>query len=165
MEVVQLFQNFRSELLSVVSNSDLPISEATLSTKRSQTKKESKSSLIQRIPPRVFHIETKEKVKKALEKLTEDCPVKIRLDGDKDLLVKRYTEFVHLNNAQLSAKDPLSLSEIVHEIHRRERALEMNSKISKKVMLMVEGIKSGQESKEVKAGFSELVKVSNSIYH
>ncbi len=62
-----------------------------------------KNITVQRIPQRVFHIEPKEKVKRALEKLTENCTAgnKIRTDGDKETLVKRYSEFVHLNNAQV----------------------------------------------------------------
>jgi hypothetical protein len=153
MEVVQLFQALRSELLILVNHSKRKhhISAADVSPLADPIAPDSSarshfSSEVRRLPPRLFHIETKDKVRKALEKLTENCSVKIRLDGDKEALVKRYTEFVHLNNAQLSAKTPLSLNEIVNELHRREKALEINSSVFKRGQSVVEKIKLGQVS-------------------
>lgn len=157
INVISLYQELRNELLVFLTTATTPNL-----TKQSQSYDETntdhdhhinnpnirsnskKTHEITRLPAKLFHIETKEKVRKALEKLTENCSTKIRLDGDKETLVKRYTEFVHINNAQLSAKNPLSLSEIVHEVHRRERALEFHNSMSKKSNLIVEKLKAGQ---------------------
>jgi hypothetical protein len=153
MEVIQIFQTLRSELLFVVNKSgrenpfiDPAVVEPSVSTPSESSSVKRDLTEVRRLPPRLFHIETKEKVRKALEKLTENCSVKIRLDGDKETLVKRYTEFVHLNNAQLSAKAPLSLNEIVNELHRREKALEINNSVFKRAHSVVEKIKLGQVS-------------------
>jgi hypothetical protein len=165
IEIVNLYQDLRNELLAVIRGNEKHSSAANhsedededeeqegngIDRRRSQSngsrKREKKlpNCEIKRLPSKLFHIETKDKVKKALEKLTENCPVKIRLDGDKETLVKRYTEFVHLNNAQVSADSPLTLSEIVNELHKRERNLEFHQTMSKRSNQLVERIKSGQ---------------------
>lgn len=163
IEIVSLYQDLRAELLQMVRGQQQQ-SIASIATDFSEEENEEERgdsdrrgsqsnggvgrrdqrSEIKRLPSKLFHIETKEKVKKALEKLTEHCPVKIRLDGDKEALVKRYTEFVHLNNAQVSAKNPLTLAEIVSELHRREKSLEFHQTMSKRSNHLIEKIKSGQ---------------------
>jgi hypothetical protein len=166
IEIVNLYQDLRAELLHVIRGNEKTNSlttdqsgeededEEREENERKRTpsnggngrrdQRKLTNGEIKRLPSKLFHIETKEKVKKALEKLTENCPVKIRLDGDKETLVKRYTEFVHLNNAQVSAKNPLTLPEIVNELHKREKNLEFHQTMSKRSNHLVEKIKSGQ---------------------
>lgn len=181
IDIVQYFRDARSGILAMLNQDIVDSKPISSSTRRKSNVKSDEVVSIQRMPHRVFHIETKDKVKRALEKLTENCSVKIRTDGDKDALVKRYSEFVHLNNAQLSSKFPLSVAEIVTELHRRERALEKTSHTNKKTENIIKDLKNGhvclsvcckqstdilflfvciQESATVKKGFADLVKVS-----
>ena len=48
-------------------------------------------------------------------------PACLVLDGSIDDLKRRYFEFVVLHNAQLSSSNPLTFSECVTEINRRDR--------------------------------------------
>jgi hypothetical protein len=149
IDIVQYFKDARPGVLKLLNQDvDLTDMKPTSSNRRKSSANSADDDVvtIQRLPQRVFHIESKGKVKKALEKLTEHCSVKIRTDGDKDALVKRYSEFVHLNNAQLSSKHPLSVAEIVAELHRRERALEKTSHASRRTEQLVKELKSGHVS-------------------
>ena len=70
------------------------------------------NSTIRKIPHAHFHGLSREKSKNILERACQSSGSKLRLDGDKDVLERRYREFVHLNNAQIGSLHPLSLDEV-----------------------------------------------------
>lgn len=146
IDIVQYFKDARPGIISILCGADANSASSTRSSRRKLEDREDRIVIVQRMPQRVFHIESKDKVKKALEKLTEVCPIKIRTDGDKETLVKRYSAFVHLNNAQLSSKHPLSLQELVTELHRREKNIEKSSRGNKKTEQEVKALHNGQVS-------------------
>jgi hypothetical protein len=88
---------------------------------------------------------SKDKLRKAIEKLCISSRIKLRTDGDKDVLERRYREFVHLNNAQIGSIDPLGVEAIVKEINTRETRKEREAKKSEITgrMKAVEGLKNG----------------------
>jgi hypothetical protein len=91
-----------------------------------------------------FYKQSRETVKSALERLTEGAGSHLRTDGDKDALERRYKDFVHINNAQLDAPEPLSVEQIVAEVHRRENARLTEAKRATKTSAVVEAMRSGQ---------------------
>ncbi len=122
------FKQLRPPLLKVItsnnSNSNI-IDDNTISNK---SNKLLGNTACRRIVTLDFHKLSREKVKNALEKITENCKIKLRLDGDKDVLEKRYREFVHLNNAQLLSGNAYTLEEVVQIITKRENARDMEAK-------------------------------------
>lgn len=67
-----------------------------------------------------LHKATRDKVKKAIDDATKDSRIKLRSDGDKDVLERRYRDLLHLINAQVDADNPLSLDAVVKKINDSE---------------------------------------------
>jgi len=72
-----------------------------------------------------FHGLSREKARNILDRACMHAAkgVRLRTDGDKDALERRFREFVHLNNAQLNALQPLGFEEVIAEVNRRETLL------------------------------------------
>lgn len=98
---------------------------------------------IKRVVAMNFHGMTKDKVKKQLDAACSRSSSKLRLDGDKDTLEKRYREFVHLNNAQLLHPTPLTFAQVVDEVTRRENSKDSELKKSAKDVKKIENLKKG----------------------
>ena len=90
-------------------------------------KNESKATLnIVRIPQKHFHGMSKDKVKKCVEALCEGSTLKLRLDGEKEILERRYRDFVHLHNSQIGKDQPMSIEALVKECTKREAMRYLN---------------------------------------
>jgi hypothetical protein len=70
--------------------------------------------------------------------------VELNMDGSSEDLEKRYRELVILNNAQLNSPSPLSFSECVKEINRREQVLVNESRSEANISSKIEKIKNHQ---------------------
>ena len=75
------------------------------------------NSTIRKVPHAHFHGLSKEKARNILERACQTTNCKLRMDGDKDTLEKRYREFVHLNNSQIGSLHPLTLDEVCQVTH------------------------------------------------
>lgn len=139
------------------------------------------TAITRKIAQGLFHKQSKEIIKKAIEKLTEGAAAgcKLRTEGERDVLERRYKDFVHLHNAQLDSPNPLTLEQVVAEVHRRETARLVEAKRSGKMSTSVEKLKNGevrylsladicnitqffdQITKEASDSFAELIKVKD----
>lgn len=136
-ECVHLFSIIRTHLIKLVASDNSPDILGSATTPRSATKsRDCDTTSVKRLVQLDFHQINREKVKIALEKVTEHCKFKLRTDGDKDLLEKRYREFVHVNNAQLSSNTPLSLEQVIQEVTQRENARDHEAKKMKFTSVM-----------------------------
>ena len=145
-ESMQHFRGARNGLLAVVNNNAGPsIEEANEpAVKRPKTG----TAITAKIAHGLFHNQSRDFIKKAIEQLTACCPVVSRLktDGDKETLEKRHKNFVHLYNAQLNSPNPLTLEQVVAEIHRREAARSAELQRNGKSNTIVEKLKNGEVS-------------------
>ena len=146
---MQHFRAARGGLLSIVSQN--PEKSLPGAPKSSTIKKQKTGTLItNKIPQGHFHKQSRDVIKKAIEKLTEMCPItsRLRTDGDRDVLERRHKDFVHLHNAQLDSPTPLTLEQVVAEVHRREAARVAEVKrIGGKSNEAVEKLKMGEVQK------------------
>jgi hypothetical protein len=68
--------------------------------------------------------------------------------GTKEDLKRKYREIVHLNNAQIGSPMPMSLSDVIQEVNRREHARCSAAKLDLFTSNKVEKIKQGKVKKE-----------------
>lgn len=101
-------------------------------------------AICKRIPHFSFHGMKKDKVKTTLTQLTAESKVKIRLDGDKDILERRLREFIHLHNAQIGSEDPLSLEGVIKALNDSETQLEKESFKNSRSTGKLEKVKNGE---------------------
>lgn len=143
------FKAGRAELLGAVLA--IPYAAAAVGEEGVKNKPRTGTSITRKIAQGHFHKQSREIIKKALEKLTEGCAVsyRIRTDGDRDILEKRHKDFVHLHNAQLDSPDPLTLEQVVAEVHRRESARTVEAMRSGKKSVDFEKLKNGEVSQLV----------------
>jgi hypothetical protein len=127
--LVQMYKTIRPMLLSTIEtdvalgrSSDYESTSSNVCSKpqRKEPSNGSKVYIATKIPQRHFHGMAREKVKKCIDALCEGSSLKLRVDGDKDVLEKRYRDFVHLNNAQVDKEAPMSLEALVRECTKRE---------------------------------------------
>ena len=121
----------------------------TRNERLSTTNKEKVSTgtmILKRIPHYVFHGYSKEKVKKVIDEHTKSSNIKLRMDGNKETLEKRFREFVHLNNAQVDGINPLSFEEVIRQVNNRETAKEIEAKKSINTLDKLEKLKNGEVS-------------------
>jgi hypothetical protein len=67
-----------------------------------------------------FHGANKEKVRKAIDDVCKGSAVKLRADGDKDVLERRLKELIHLINAQVGSDHPLTLDGAIKKVNDEE---------------------------------------------
>ena len=105
---------------------------------------------------KVFHGISLAKAKQLVQELSSRSQVKLKLNGDKDALARRYRDFVNLNNAQLGKQYPKTIEKMCQEINKREMAREKEAIKSKQqnVEKKIEALRNG-ESNSV---FEELTK-------
>ncbi len=155
VELVHHFRSARSDLLKLIRSTRCIGNESSASNELAPsvptTVAASKKIISNKVPYTVkklaqphFYKQSRESVKSALERLTEGSTVHIRADGDKEALERRYKDFVHINNAQLDAPNPLSVEQIVAEVHRRENARITEAKRAIKTSSVVEAMRNGQ---------------------
>jgi hypothetical protein len=132
-----------------------------ISDSRNKTHKPSNSSVVitQRIPHYSFHGIPLAKMKKTIEKVTESSRIKLRMDGDKDVLERRLREVIHLNNAQVNATHPLSFDQVIKYVNDKESARESEARKSAGTIGKLEKLKNGQAVKELDTNFATLAKV------
>jgi hypothetical protein len=124
--LVSSWLNIRSSLIDMMDNFSLKLNDNSHKISSSSSisgafgAKAQNRTAVKRVAHMHFHGVPKAKIKKALEKLCENSAVKLRFDGDKETLEKRYREFIHMNNCQLNSDKPLSLEEVILEVNRRE---------------------------------------------
>jgi hypothetical protein len=99
-----------------------------------------------RIPLLSFHGQKKDKVKEMLLKVCALSKVKLRCDGDKEVMEKRLREFVHLHNAQIGSLSPLSLEQVIRKVTEDETTLEKEAYKTARNSQKLERIKNGQVS-------------------
>ncbi len=66
------------------------------------------------------------------------------LDGSQEDLERRYRDIVHLNNAQIDALNPMTFSECVREINRRETNRVKEAQFDYKTAKKVDELKNGK---------------------
>ena len=105
---------------------------------------------------KVFHGLSLAKAKLLVQELSSKSQVKIKLDGDKDALARRYRDFVNLNNSQLHKENPISIEKMCQEINKREIARDKDAIKSKqhKIEKKIESMKNGVSNN----GFLELAR-------
>ncbi len=164
--IVSSFKKLRKELHSTLTanetenSSDVEIVENPKNKKVCNQARDAASTVItQRIPHYSFHGLSKDKVKKTIEKLTENCKVKLRMDGDKDVLERRLREVIHLNNAQINALQPLTLDQVVRLVNDGDNAKDAEAKKSARSVSRLEKFKGGEAVRELDDGFARLAKV------
>jgi hypothetical protein len=90
-----------------------------------------------RLPHFSFHGLAKDKVKKTIEKVFIDSKIKLRLDGEKETIERRFREFIHLHNSQIGATTPLSFEAVAQQINEnevlRDREIKKNSNTFNKI--------------------------------
>ena len=144
-DVVQRFRVVRKDLQSIADSINKLVDSKTVSALRiSESGNVVNSVVIKRLPPISFHGMSRDKVKKILEELCKGCKIKLRTDGDKDILARRHRDFVHLNNSQCSSANPMTLDEIIQEINRREHARELESNRDTKTSKIIEKLRKGE---------------------
>ena len=105
------------------------------------------SSKISHMTHKVFHGLSLARAKQMVQELSSKSQVKIKLDGDKDALARRYRDFVNLNNSQLYKENPMSIEKMCSEINKREIARE-------KETLKLKHHKGGKKIEALKNGVS-----------
>jgi hypothetical protein len=146
--VVAKFSDIRNDLL-LVAKSDLQKELTRTSNSANQTIKKFGKPLggtviVKRMPHYSFFGLSKEKIKKIMEDVTNASKVKLRLDGDKEVLERRMRELMHLANAQVDALKPMSLDEVIYDINSRETARDAEAKKALRTVNNLETIRSGK---------------------
>jgi hypothetical protein len=151
--MVNVEQEFAPNNFSESIDKDIEI----LETGPRKTKNKNKEVLF--IPQKHFHGISKDKIKASIELLCKASSIKLRLDGDKDALSRRYRDFVHLNNSQLNKENPLSIEEMVKEITKREALREKEAKKDSRFYKKIDELKNGKISEDANSSFLNLAKV------
>ena len=143
-DMMQHFRLARSELIEAVTGA--PVVGVSAAEQTGNRKTRGGTSITRKVAQGHFHKQSREVIKKAIEKLTEGCPVssRLRTDGDREILERRHKDFVHLHNAQLDSPNPLTLEQVVAEVHRREAARVAESKRMGKSSGVVEKMRKGE---------------------
>lgn len=142
--MMEHFCTARPELLQAVKGAHT--TSASSASGQSAKKKSIKGTLVtKKISQGLFHKQSRDAIKKAVQKLTEGCKTtSLRTDGDRDALEKRHKDFVHLHNAQLDSPNPLTIEQVVAEVHRREAARGAEMRRVGKASDVVEKMKHGE---------------------
>ncbi len=85
-----------------------------------------------RIPQFNSHGATLQKIKNHIDYVTKRSKVKLRLDGDKDVLDRRLRELIHQINAQVDHHCPLTLDEVIGKVNNEEKMFEEEQLKAKK---------------------------------
>lgn len=154
---VASFKSMRKDLLNVLNSSESKTNNdvEVVNIK----KKDRRNIVVERITHFNFHGMSKDKVKKTIDGVLKNTKNKLRSDGDKDALERRFREVVHMNNAQIGSDQPLSLDEIVKLVNDQETLKENEAKKSIKSVTKLEKLRSGEQVQELNSGFSTLAKV------
>lgn len=146
---VASFNSIRDDLavlLSLATSTDSNTN--TKSNDKINKKKDCKLSsgtlIVKRFPHYNFHGCTKDKVKKVIDDHMKNSRVKLRTDGDKDAMERRFREFIHLSNAQVDSINALTFEEVVKQVNNREIARELEAKKSIKTISKLEKLKNGE---------------------
>ena len=146
-DIIQRFKEVRADLLAICmeNHQDSALSNSE-TTNNSKINKIDNRKPVKRIVPTSFLKQSRDKIKKALEKLTEGYELKLRTDGDQDALSRRHREFVHLYNAQVDLDENVALSvvEIIREVNRREEARASAQRSVKHTANVIEQLKNGK---------------------
>jgi hypothetical protein len=132
-------------------------------------------SINSKFPQYNHHIGNRELLKKFIEDTTKKSKIRLRTDGDKETLGKRFREFVHLANAQLDSLNPLSLDAVIKKINDIENASEREQmkfqvccchSVKKVIRFFILPSFDSKSSKPRldENKFIELAKVSNSLF-
>jgi len=159
MEIIQQYKSIRIILLNYCKEiKDLKKIDSVIDNKvdtsknfanclgKSAKEASNKIQITRRIPHTLFHGESKDKIKKSIEKLTNSLHTKqkLRLDGDRDALIRRHRNFIILYNSQINELNPMTIDQIISEINTKELAQEKNELITKKSARIVDDIKNGK---------------------
>lgn len=101
-------------------------------------------AITRKLPFYSFHGLKKDKVKSTLIQLTAESKAQIRLDGDKEILEKRVSAFLHLHNAQIGSDAPLSLDQVVKLVNYQETQMEKESHKGSRSAAKIEKVKNGE---------------------
>ncbi len=142
VELLINFKDARNSLLNLVKGEHADQSSSSVNSK-SVSKKPKGTTITKKLAQMHFHKQSRDAVKKSLEKLTEGASVHLKTDGDKDLLEKRHKDYIHLHNAQLESVNPLTVEQVVAEVHRRETAKGIEAKKAIKSSSTVEALRNG----------------------
>jgi hypothetical protein len=142
---LQLFRAARPGVLEAVSGA-APAAAAAEPIVGTSRRPKAGTVIIKKISQGLFHKQSREAVKKAVEKLTEGLlpASRLKIDGDRDALEKRHKDFVHLHNAQVDSPSPLTMEQVVTEVHRREAARNVETKRTGKTDDAVDKMKNGE---------------------
>ncbi len=144
-EVITLFKGARDELLAALSGAAAkPAVQGGMLGGVRSSKSSSGKAVTKKLPQGLFHGSSRDAVKKYLERLTEGSSVHLKTEGDKETLERRCKDFIHLHNAQLDAMNPMTVEQVVNEIHKREQARINEAKKGLKSTRTVEALRNGE---------------------
>ena len=149
--IVQAYQSLRPMAHALVSNNSLhrtndPEIEIINESRGASGKSGGGIPIVKRMPHFSFHGMKKDKVKSTLQQVSGESRIKLRLDGEKDMMEKRLREFVHLHNAQIGSPSPLSLEQVVRAINEQEAKLEKETNRTSRSQYKIERIRNGEVS-------------------
>lgn len=138
------FKVLRPEMLNEMTsfNDKVICSNSVLS--RSRSKRDRDERVLRKLPHLSFHGKSKKYVKDAIEKLCSSSNIRPCVDGDQSELERFYRDIVHLNNAQIDSRDPLSFDEIVKESTKGYIALRKEAKANPASRVLAEKMKNGE---------------------
>lgn len=110
---------------------------------RTRVKRE-RDEKLRKLPHLSFHGKSKKYVKDAIERLCSSSNVRPCVDGDQSELERFYRDIVHLNNAQIDSRDPLSFDEIIKESTKRYVAVKKEAKANPASRILAEKMKNGE---------------------
>ena len=76
--------------------------------------------------------------------LLNESKIKLRYDGEKDTIERRFREFIHLHNSQIGAISPLSFEEVAQQINENEALREKEIKKNFNTSHKIEKLKYGE---------------------
>ena len=143
--IVRAFRALRPNLLDLIKDANTATEKET-SHLNSIKQAAGGVAITRKLPFYSFHGLKKDKVKSTLVQLTAESKAQIRLDGDKDVLEKRVSAFLHLHNAQIGSDAPLSLDQVVKLVNHQETQMEKESLKGSRSAAKLEKVKNGEVS-------------------
>jgi hypothetical protein len=138
------FKVLRPEMLNEMTSIEDRVTCSSSVLNRSRSKRERDERVLRKLPHLSFHGKSKKYVKDAIEKLCSSSNVKPCVDGDQSELERFYRDIVHLNNAQIDSRDPLSFDEVVRESTKGYIALRKEAKANPASRALAEKMKNGE---------------------
>jgi hypothetical protein len=138
------FKVLRPEMLNEMTSIDDRVICSSSVLNRSRSKRERDERVLRKLPHLSFHGKSKKYVKDAIEKLCSSSNVRPCVDGDQSELERFYRDIVHLNNAQIDSRDPLSFDEVVKESTKGYIALRKEAKANPASRALAEKMKNGE---------------------